>query len=149
VRHRVRQKRRKELGGEEGALAHRGRRIRAKAPAVAAKSGVQFEQPRGIARAEKERGEGGGAGLYTGADTLRRVLGFSTGARRWTAEGDPVQEEESLPEVGDDMWDRASERERRAGLIPVRLGRLAGPGPKWSLGRMVSPGLFSIYFSIY
>jgi hypothetical protein len=46
-----------------------------------------------------------------GADTLWRGLGFSTRARRWTAEGDPVQEEESQPKVGDDMWGLASERE--------------------------------------
>jgi hypothetical protein len=95
---------------------------------------------------QKRREARGGAGIYTGADTLRRGLGFSTGARRWTAEGDPVQEEESLPEVGDDMWGWALERERRAGLVPVQLGRLAGPGLKWSLGRMVSPGLFCSFF---
>jgi hypothetical protein len=71
-------------------------------------------------------------------------LGFGSGARRWTAEDDPVQEEESLPEVGDDMWVLGVSGWGRWPHSDS-AGRDLGPWAVSGTGPNVSPRAFSIF----
>jgi hypothetical protein len=59
-----------------------------------------------------------------------------------------VKEEESLPEVGGDMWDRASVRER--GMARTGLGWcLDGPWAAFLAGPKVTPRPFSYFLYFF
>jgi hypothetical protein len=94
---------------------------------------------------ERRKGDDRGRlGAFIGGLNLQEGLGFGSGARRWTVEDDPVQEEESLPKVGDDMWIPGVSgwgRRPRNDLAERGLGpwAVSGTGPNGS------PRAFSIF----
>jgi hypothetical protein len=91
-------------GGERGARAHRRWRISPEELADGRRFVEEFRWFETKSSREKKGGElgRGPRGIYSWPRLAEGARVWARG-RRWTAEDDPVQEE-SLPEVGDDMW---------------------------------------------
>jgi hypothetical protein len=137
----------KVIGKRRGSKVHRRLRISPEMPVGAAELGDGFRRfQRELARGKKGVG-GGDRGIFIATLGVEEGLGLRSGGGDQTDGDDPVKEEESLPEVGDDTWDRASVRERGR----ARTGSgwcLDGPWAAFLAGPKVIPRPFSyfIYF---
>jgi hypothetical protein len=90
-----RQRKKKKIGGRRRRGFTRWRWNQPVMLADVRGSNEKFQRLEMVSARERKRGEGGGPGLLIGSSSLRRGLGFSSRARRWTAREKSMRERES------------------------------------------------------